>query len=93
METQVEHCIEKIIQDKDVVGVLVIDDTGLCVSKWGNVNQGAAGLVFSISRRAEYVYPEDLIQNQNPCIIIESADKRILVKRQYDWTLCIVKKN
>ncbi|KAJ2784771.1 hypothetical protein H4R18_000898 [Coemansia javaensis] len=94
MEAEISKAIKAVYQqDPTVVGVMVADDSGLCLASDGGIPEEAAGLFASIVARSHVVLPPGPNQSDDatPVVQIEAGQFVILVKQALSVTMGIVK--
>ncbi|PVU98777.1 hypothetical protein BB559_001296 [Furculomyces boomerangus] len=78
MEENLENIISQIIHDDpSVLGVMIVDNTGLCLTKWGKIEESMAGYIYSIAHRAESILPEHVPEEVIPTIIVETEKVQV----------------
>ncbi|KAJ2335898.1 hypothetical protein GGI00_001127 [Coemansia sp. RSA 2681] len=95
MDDNIERAIQSVYeQDKDVVGVVVVDSTGLCLATDGGISEEAAGVVASIATQADHLLPASPTQatDISPVVQIEAESLLITIRKTPAITLGIVKR-
>ena len=75
--------------ESDIVGMLVLDERGLVVGQHGEVEQGLGGVVQNLISQSAKIPSED---GEHPVIVINSDNRKYLIKREDKITTAIVKK-
>jgi len=73
--------------DSDIVGLIVLDDRGLVVGHHGEVEEGLGGVVQSIVSQSSR-----LGDGEQPVIVINTENRKYLIKREDKTTTAIIKK-
>ncbi|KAJ1952305.1 hypothetical protein EC988_003627 [Linderina pennispora] len=84
MEAEIDNIIESLIEsDRSVFGVVVTDDSGLCLATRGdNIPEEAAGLVAAIANRSEnFLSQPNAEAVYSPVAQIEAENMVVLVRR------------
>ncbi|KAJ1805913.1 hypothetical protein LPJ56_006458 [Coemansia sp. RSA 2599] len=84
MEEEIERIVSSVFEkDPLVSSVMVVDDSGLCLSKKGPISEEAAGLLASIAARSEVVLPlsSNPVVPKSAVVQIEAENMLILVRR------------
>ncbi|KAJ1858208.1 hypothetical protein GGH12_000842 [Coemansia sp. RSA 1822] len=93
MEEEINKVVKSVYQsDPSVTGVIVVDESGLCLDN-NNVPEEAAGLFASVAARSEMALLLGANQNteSSPVVQIEADSMVIIIKRVYGYTMGIVK--
>lgn len=72
-----------------IVGLLVVDNRGLCIQAEGVGDPTAAGLLGSLANQAALLEPG----RDNPVVLLETDQYNYLVKKQENVTVAVVKTN
>ncbi|KAJ2396981.1 hypothetical protein GGI23_003705 [Coemansia sp. RSA 2559] len=93
MEAKIDEIIKSVYEkDPNVTGVVVVDESGLCLAMDGLMTEATAGLVASIASRAESVLPEgNAVARLTPVVQIEAESVVLTIRRMMDITVGILK--
>ncbi|KAJ2377338.1 hypothetical protein IW150_001437 [Coemansia sp. RSA 2607] len=94
MEVEIDAIVKSVFdQDPQVLSVLVVDDSGLCLAKQGSISEEAAGLVASIAARSEAVIAPSpqAVSPKSTIVQIEAESMTILVRRTANVVVGIFK--
>ncbi|KAJ2358364.1 hypothetical protein IWW50_001088 [Coemansia erecta] len=94
MESEINKVIQSVYQkDPSVTGVMVVDESGLCLDNDSRIPEEAAGLFASVAARSEMVLALSANQNpdSSPVVQIEAGSVVIIIKRVLGVTMGIVK--
>ncbi|KAJ1835175.1 hypothetical protein LPJ63_001360 [Coemansia sp. RSA 2711] len=94
METEINRVIKSVYrEDPTVTGIMVVDESGLCLDNDNRVPEEAAGLFASIAARSEMVLMLNSNQNpdSSPVVQIEAGSLVIIIKRVLGVTMGIIK--
>ncbi|KAJ2006371.1 hypothetical protein H4R26_001415 [Coemansia thaxteri] len=95
MEAEIDAIIRSVYeQDEDVVGTVVVEESGLCLAIEGGISEEAAGLVASIASRSDILMPASANQASpsSPVIQIEAESLTITIRKISAITLGVFKK-
>ncbi|KAJ2909821.1 hypothetical protein GGI21_001497 [Coemansia aciculifera] len=95
MDADIDRAIKSVYeQDKDVVGVVVVDSSGLCLATRGGIPEEAAGVIASIATQADHLLPASPTQatDVSPVVQVEAESLTITIRKTPLITLGIVKK-
>ncbi|KAJ2157220.1 hypothetical protein GGF46_004665 [Coemansia sp. RSA 552] len=93
MEDEISKVVDSVYrEDPLVTGVIVVDDSGLCLENKG-VPEEASGLVAALASRSEAVLPPVANQgvDSSPVVQIEAESLTVVVKRVFGVTVGIFK--
>lgn len=76
------------IEDKDILGMMLLDSLGLVVGMQGEVEMSSEGIIQNIAGMASKMMEND----EYPVIIITTDTRKYLIKREDKITTAIVKK-
>ncbi|KAI9505144.1 hypothetical protein GGI25_000351 [Coemansia spiralis] len=96
MEAKIDELIKSVYdKDPDVTGIVIVDESGLCLAMDGDMTEPTAGLVASIASRAETVLSanSNLSANATPVVQIEAESAVITIRRILGVTVGILKEN
>ncbi|KAL1457102.1 hypothetical protein WDU94_001765 [Cyamophila willieti] len=89
METSISNFVQEIVSTNEGVGLLLVDNHGLCLSKGGDVDSKSSGLISAIAQHVAKLEP-----NLGPPVICISGDQgKILIKQGSNVTTAIFKPN
>ncbi|KAJ2554710.1 hypothetical protein EV175_002498 [Coemansia sp. RSA 1933] len=93
MEEKIDEVIKDVYdKDPDVTGVVVVDESGLCLAMDGLMTESTAGLVASVASRAESVLPEsNSASRSTPVVQIEAESVILTIRRMMEITVGILK--
>ncbi|KAJ1661886.1 hypothetical protein IW140_006350, partial [Coemansia sp. RSA 1813] len=93
MEAKIDEVIKSVYErDPDVTGIVVVDESGLCLAMDGLMTEATAGLVASIASRAESVLPENsTVVRSTPVVQIEAESVVLTIRKMMDITVGILK--
>eukprot|EP00636_Phaeomonas_parva_P004199 CAMPEP_0118877462 /NCGR_PEP_ID=MMETSP1163-20130328/17751_1 /TAXON_ID=124430 /ORGANISM="Phaeomonas parva, Strain CCMP2877" /LENGTH=91 /DNA_ID=CAMNT_0006813175 /DNA_START=85 /DNA_END=360 /DNA_ORIENTATION=- len=80
---------DAVAADEAVVGVVCNDANGLCLGRAGDTYGCRAAFLTSLVRRASLLDDEHM---GSPMIVIESADKKMLLREYDSLTVAIMRK-
>uniref|UniRef100_A0A7R9YDN0 Late endosomal/lysosomal adaptor and MAPK and MTOR activator 5 n=1 Tax=Pinguiococcus pyrenoidosus TaxID=172671 RepID=A0A7R9YDN0_9STRA len=84
--------LEKVVsEDEAVLGVVCNDANGLCLGTAGETFGGKPAFLTSLVRRAALLGVPSLGDKGTPMVVIESEEKRMLVKDYDSLTVAITK--
>ncbi|KAJ2743504.1 hypothetical protein GGI20_003689 [Coemansia sp. BCRC 34301] len=95
MDADIDRAIQSVYdQDRDVVGVVVVDSSGLCLTTDGGIPEEAAGLVASIAAQADHLLPASPTQASDfsPVVQVEAESLTIVIRKTPAITLGIFKR-
>ncbi|KAI8325957.1 hypothetical protein GQ54DRAFT_253938 [Martensiomyces pterosporus] len=94
MEAEIDNVLKSVYaQDPSVTGIVVVDESGLCLATEGDISDEAAGLVASIAARSDIVLPPAANQTaaSTPVVQIEAESLVITIRRTLGVTMGIFK--
>ncbi|KAJ1820439.1 hypothetical protein GGH91_003863 [Coemansia sp. RSA 2671] len=94
MDAEIAKAISSIYEeDEDVVGVVVVDSSGLCLATDGGIPEEAAGVIASIAAHSEPLLPAHPTQSADisPVVQIEAESLTITIRKTPVITLGIFK--
>ncbi|KAJ1717850.1 hypothetical protein LPJ61_007117, partial [Coemansia biformis] len=94
MEDGISKTIQSVYKsDPLAIGVIVVDDSGLCLASDNGIPEEAAGLFASIVARADAALPPNANHSDDgtPVVQIEAGQFVILIKQAYNVTMGIVR--
>ncbi|CAB4065007.1 LAMTOR5 [Lepeophtheirus salmonis] len=75
-------------KESSVSGVLCTDSKGLCLGTTGKLHSELSGVISSLTSAASLLDPSS---NTEPIIVIHSEDSKLLIKKQEDISVAIIK--
>ncbi|KAJ2018907.1 hypothetical protein GGI01_002545 [Coemansia sp. RSA 376] len=94
MDAEIAKAISSIYEeDEDVVGVVVVDSSGLCLATDGGIPESAAGVIASIAAHGDHLLPANPTQTADvsPVVQIEAESLTITIRKTPLITLGIFK--
>ncbi|KAJ2610449.1 hypothetical protein H4S08_003615 [Coemansia sp. RSA 1365] len=94
MEAEINDVIKSVYKkDPSVIGVIVVDESGLCVKSDKGIPEESAGLFASIINHSELILKPNSNQNPDifPVVQIEAGSLIVVVKRVLNITMGIIK--
>jgi len=92
MEKPILKQMDEIITSPNVVGALVADQDGLCISSQGiSSPKSTAGLIASLSMQANRLSTGATIGSSSPVVVIETENTCVLVKTDDGITTAVFK--
>ncbi|KAJ2811329.1 hypothetical protein H4S07_002131 [Coemansia furcata] len=93
MSAEITKVVNSIYEeDKNVVGVVVVDSSGLCLATYGGISEEAAGVIASIAAHGDHLLPASPTQSADvsPVVQVEAESLKITIRRTPLITLGIV---
>ncbi|PIA19587.1 hypothetical protein COEREDRAFT_5415 [Coemansia reversa NRRL 1564] len=94
MEVEINDVIKSVYKkDPSVIGVIVVDESGLCLESDKGIPEETAGLFASIINHSDLILKPNSNQNPelSPVVQIEAGSLIIVVKRVLNITMGILK--
>lgn len=89
MESSLDDVINNAKAQPQVMGVLVADQQGLCVSSSGTLSPQSAGILAEIWSLAEQIEPKSAVK---PVVVLESDQSDIYLTNEGSHTVAIQKR-
>ncbi|KAI8771620.1 ragulator complex protein LAMTOR5 [Biomphalaria glabrata] len=87
MEKALEKQLEETFRIPGVVGVMCVDNNGLCLGAKGNTPRGSSGSISALASQATKLSTN----GTNPVICLESEHGSVLIKKNEKLTTAIYK--
>ncbi|KAJ9076885.1 hypothetical protein DSO57_1009359 [Entomophthora muscae] len=89
MDLAFETYVQELMSQDDVKGILVADETGLCLTATGIAPASASGYIAAISHHAKELSEFHHKEHEVPTTIIQQNTMKIFVRMEGSFTIAI----